>query len=156
MAERGADRERGRHVRTVLPPRARASGISLALDTANTRCHLLTESLPKILHPEARAMAIDVSTWLAFSLVALATGPAASAPADTARFVFRDVAVGGERHRYAAWLPRGFDASRTWPAIVCLHGSGECGSDGVKPTAIGLGPQLKAHPERWPFVVVFP
>jgi predicted peptidase len=39
---------------------------------------------------------------------------------------------------------------------VFLHGSGECGTDGERPTRIGLGPELTAHPRRWPCVVVFP
>jgi predicted peptidase len=89
-------------------------------------------------------------------MLALAVTSAHGATPDSARFVTREVAVDGERHRYAAWLPAGFDASRPWPAILFLHGSGECGSDGLKPIGIGLGPALKAHPERWPFVVVFP
>ena len=79
------------------------------------------------------------------------------APADTAgRFVQRQVTVDGELHRFAVWLPPGFAARATWPAIVFLHGAGECGRDGTAPTRIGLGPALSARPGRWPFVVVFP
>ncbi len=89
-------------------------------------------------------------------LLALAADARAAAVPDTGRFEFRTVKVGHERHRYAVWLPPGHDAHRDWPAILFLHGSGECGTDAEKPIRIGLGPALLAHPERWPFVVVFP
>lgn len=87
----------------------------------------------------------------------LASATFAADPTNTnGRFEFRNVRVGGTTHRYAAWLPPGFDPKGSkWPAIVFLHGTGESGSDGERPTRIGLGPALQAHPERWPFVVVF-
>ena len=90
------------------------------------------------------------------ALAAIATPARTGAAPDTGGFVYRTVRVGGESHRYAIWLPPGHAAKDTWPAIVFLHGSGECGLDGEKPTRMGLGPALVAHPERWPFVVVFP
>lgn len=92
---------------------------------------------------------------LALLATVIASGgtPAAST---AGRFVYRDVQVGREHHKYAVWLPPGHDANRKWPAIVFLHGSGESGSDGLAPTRVGLGPALQAHSERWPFVVVFP
>ena len=54
------------------------------------------------------------------------------------------------------WLPENYDASRKWPAILFLHGSGERGSDGVKQTTVGLGHALsqgKVDPEA---IVIFP
>ncbi len=71
-------------------------------------------------------------------------------------FVFREVRNGGRVHRFAIWLPSGFDRSRTWPGLVFLHGAGESGADPIAPTRVGIGPELQAHPERWPMVVVFP
>ena len=93
--------------------------------------------------------------------LALAVAPgfaaAADSPPDSAgRFEFRTTKLEGETHRYAVWLPPGYSREREWPAIVFLHGSGECGLDGEKPVKVGLGPALGAHPRRWPFVVVFP
>jgi predicted peptidase len=35
-------------------------------------------------------------------------------------------------------------------------GTRECGADGLRQIRQGLGPELQAHPERWPFVVVLP
>jgi predicted peptidase len=70
--------------------------------------------------------------------------------------VVREIRLGGETHRYAIWRPPGPVPSSGSAAILFLHGSGESGTDGEKPTRVGLGPQLEAHPERWPFVVIFP
>jgi predicted peptidase len=87
----------------------------------------------------------------------LAGAPGAAGAAGPAgQFVQRQVTVAGGAHDFAIYVPPGYDASRRWPCIVFLHGSGECGADGLKPTQVGLGPALLAHPERWPFVVVFP
>lgn len=87
-----------------------------------------------------------------------APAPADTAPPDTSvgRYVQRRVWVGGESRAFSVWLPRGFASRASWPAILFLHGAGECGSDGRRPTGIGLGPSLDASPSRWPFVVVFP
>lgn len=43
-----------------------------------------------------------------------------------------------------------------WPAIVFLHGRGECGTDGVRSVAVGLPPAAIADPRRWPFIVIVP
>jgi len=58
--------------------------------------------------------------------------------------------------RYAVWLPDGYDPAKAWPVIVFLHGSGECGTDGLRQTEVGLGPALRRDPERWPFIVLLP
>jgi len=81
----------------------------------------------------------------------------ASGPDARGRFEHRDVAVRGVTHRFAVWLPPDYakDGAKR-PAILFLHGSGESGTDGEKPTHVGLGPVLEAHPERWPFIIVFP
>lgn len=91
---------------------------------------------------------------------ALALGGAAPAPgaalADSGAFVLRTVRVANAAHRYTVWRPPGDARRRNLPAILFLHGSGQCGDDGAKGATIGLADALRAHPERWPFVVVFP
>ena len=72
------------------------------------------------------------------------------------RFVHREIRVHGVRSTYSAWVPPDYKASHASPCLVFLHGSGESGSDVAAPTRVGLGPQLVAHPERWPFLVLFP
>ena len=71
-------------------------------------------------------------------------------------FVDKTLAVNGSEHRYAVWLPPGYTSDQQWPLIVFLHGMGECGTDGRKHLDVGLGPALRAEPDRWPFVVVLP
>ena len=71
-------------------------------------------------------------------------------------FLPRQLALEGVVMRYTVYVPPGYDPGRAWPCAVFLHGSGECGTDGERPTKIGLGPALLAHPERWPCLVVFP
>ncbi len=90
------------------------------------------------------------------ALASLAGTSRASAAPDSGRFEFRTVHVDGQAHRYAVWLPPGHADAKAWPAILFLHGSGECGSDGEKPTRVGLGPALLRDPARFPYVVVFP
>ncbi len=89
---------------------------------------------------------------LALATIAATSAAAAAAPA----FPIRAVRVHGVEHRYAVWLPPAHDSIPRWPAIVFLHGAGECGDDALKPTRVGLGPALVRDPARWPFVVVFP
>jgi predicted peptidase len=83
-------------------------------------------------------------------------GPAGPAADGAPAFRTRELTLGDRTFPYAVYTPPGYSDSLAWPCIVFLHGAGECGSDGLKPTQIGLGPALSAHPERWPFVVVFP
>lgn len=42
------------------------------------------------------------------------------------------------------------------PTILFLHGMGESGDDNVAQINQGLGKALVAHPERWPFLAIFP
>jgi predicted peptidase len=82
--------------------------------------------------------------------------PAAAGTSSAPEFDSFHLDVASQRMACAIWAPPGADRTRTWPLIVALHGSGECGDDGVGQLRIGLGPALVAHPERWPFIVVLP
>jgi predicted peptidase len=82
--------------------------------------------------------------------------PRAHAGAPPTPFELHHLKVKGDSLPYAVWLPPGYDAARRWPCIVFLHGSGESGTDGLKPTLQGIGPALLEHPDRWPFIVLFP
>ena len=59
-------------------------------------------------------------------------------------------------HQYQVFLPAGYDAEKRYPTILYLHGSDECGRDGVKQVQIGLGPLVRARADKFPFIVVFP
>ena len=82
--------------------------------------------------------------------------PALAAERTGTGFVDRTVSVGGVSHAFKVWVPPGFDRSRRWPVILWLHGAGEPGLDGEQQTQVGLGPALRAHPERFPVLAVFP
>jgi predicted peptidase len=47
-------------------------------------------------------------------------------------------------------------AAERLPLILFLHGAGERGTDDERPTTVGIGPAIDAHPERFPALVVFP
>jgi predicted peptidase len=92
--------------------------------------------------------------------ITLALPPHAQAGPDDARssgtFVVRTAHLAHQACAYAVWLPPGYTKTRSWPAIVFLHGTGESGLDGWAPTRVGLGPALQSYPERWPCIVLFP
>jgi predicted peptidase len=71
-------------------------------------------------------------------------------------FLIRSVTVGGTTCPYSVYVPRVFEASKSWPVILFLHGSGERGSDGLKSTQIGVAAAIRAHPDRVPAIAVFP
>jgi predicted peptidase len=71
-------------------------------------------------------------------------------------FLFEALNHAGREYKYALYVPRDYDPGKPWPLIVFLNGRGECGTDGSKQLAIGLGPAMMFHPEEWPFLVLFP
>ncbi|HEX4439753.1 MAG TPA: alpha/beta fold hydrolase [Thermoanaerobaculia bacterium] len=90
---------------------------------------------------------------------AITVGIAAAAlvpPRTETGFLNRELTVGQDTYRYEVYLPAAFDESRRWPVILFLHASSERGSDGVRPTSIGLGAAIRSNPERFPAIVVFP
>jgi predicted peptidase len=71
-------------------------------------------------------------------------------------FLFRTYTGDGRTYPYAVYVPRDYDGSRAWPLIVFLHGSGESGTDGVRPIIQGIGAAIQWDTSRWPAIVVFP
>jgi predicted peptidase len=97
----------------------------------------------------------------ALALVALSTLLVSCASTSRGRlqdrgFLFRELASGGRTYPYAIYVPRGYDPSRPWPLILFLHGSGESGTDGVRPIIQGIGSAILWGSERWPAIVIFP
>lgn len=72
------------------------------------------------------------------------------------RFVERSVRVDGADYRYRAFVPAARFRRGPVPTILFLHGTGERGSDGEKPTLVGLGPYVRAHADTFPAIAVFP
>jgi predicted esterase/predicted DNA-binding protein (MmcQ/YjbR family) len=128
-------------------PRARAE---LALDAAG---------LPRALHVVVRfpggEMTVREEYTFSDETPPAPTGPEARGTAE-ARLLERMVEVDGTGYGYRVQLPAGYSPDTAWPVILFLHGAGERGDDGVSQTAVGLGPAARAHPERYPAIIVYP
>jgi predicted peptidase len=96
------------------------------------------------------------SSVAALLLAALLSACASVPQRVSGAFVQRTISVGGRDHRYQVFVPATAAGGRTPPVIVFLHGSGERGDDGAKPTQVGIGPYIRAHQDRFPAIVVFP
>jgi len=60
----------------------------------------------------------------------------------------------GDR-KYTVYVPEGYEESKTYPAILFLHGAGERGQDGDVQAQVGLGPAIVQR-GGIPAIVVFP
>ncbi len=98
--------------------------------------------------------------------VVMLSGCASSGPRDavdpgdhTGGFLMRSVTIDERTMPYVMYVPLAYsadDSAAPWPVIVFLHGSGECGTDGLRQLSQGLGQAIQRQPERWPFVVLLP
>lgn len=79
----------------------------------------------------------------------------AAAPASKG-FLLQTIRHNEKEYRYVLYVPPDYDPARPWPAILFLHGAGECGHDGLKSVAVGLGPALMLGSQHWPFLVLIP
>lgn len=75
---------------------------------------------------------------------------------ETAGFHLRTVQTTEGERKYAIFLPDGYDPNREYPLILFLHGAGERGEDGIRPTQAGIGPNIAGRTKDFPFIVVFP
>lgn len=70
-------------------------------------------------------------------------------------FLDKTIRLDAVEHRYAVYVPHDYQENRP-TVLVFLHGEGGCGTDGRRQLDTGLGPAIRAEPERWPLLVVFP
>ena len=65
---------------------------------------------------------------------------------------------GGSDAKYVLFVPRTYDGTKPFPAIVFLHGAGSRGSDGRLPVrnGYGLAKAIRDKNEAFPFIVIFP
>jgi predicted peptidase len=94
--------------------------------------------------------------WLALPAFLAACGMMPQRPDRAGGFLARTLVVDGNAYRYQVFVPGRRAGGRHPPVILFLHGTGERGSDGDKPTRVGLGPHLRAHAADFPALVVFP
>lgn len=71
-------------------------------------------------------------------------------------FLDRSISLDKVEYVYQVYVPRAYRPSEEWPVILFLHGAGERGDDGLFQTQVGLGSAIRANPERWPAIAVFP
>ena len=71
-------------------------------------------------------------------------------------FHLRRVASADAERLYSVFVPGNYDDKKPVAAVLFLHGSGERGEDGIRPTQAGLGPVLHAHPDWFNAIAVFP
>lgn len=57
--------------------------------------------------------------------------------------------------KYVVYVPNLENLSHL-PVILFLHGAGECGTDGLLQTVVGLPDQVRRNQESWPFLIVIP
>jgi predicted peptidase len=62
----------------------------------------------------------------------------------------------GKEWKYTIFVPHNYSPDKRVPAILFLHGAGESGTDGKRPTHVGLGPAIRKREKTFPFLVVFP
>jgi len=70
-------------------------------------------------------------------------------------FHLKTVATDQGDRKYTVYVPEDYDPSKTYPAILFLHGAGERGDDGITPTQVGLGPAIVQR-GGVPAIVIFP
>ena len=76
------------------------------------------------------------------------------ATASGADFLLRDFELAGQVFRYQVYRPS--SNPHGTGIILYLHGAGGIGTDGVKQVHGGLAEELRAHPDKFPYVIVFP
>jgi predicted peptidase len=86
-------------------------------------------------------------------VVSASTGASASAATG---FINKTLNVGGKSLAYAVYVPRDYDASKSWPLVIFLHGMGERGSDGLAQTDVGIGRAIRKNPDRFTCIVAMP
>lgn len=82
--------------------------------------------------------------------------PAGAPPAVQTGFLFKSLKHEGAEYKHVVFVPRGYTPDKDWPCIVFLHGAGECGKDGLKQVAQGLGQAILWNESAWPCIVVIP
>lgn len=61
----------------------------------------------------------------------------------------------GSTSPYVVYIPKGYDASKKYPVLLFLHGSGETKGGSKQPVEVGIGPAIKKRAD-FPFIVVIP
>jgi len=71
-------------------------------------------------------------------------------------FLLKTIEHDGQQYRYVLYVPEDYDATKPYPTIIFLNGAGECGRDGLKQAAVGIGPAIMLDVDKWRFLVLIP
>ncbi len=71
-------------------------------------------------------------------------------------FLLKTIEQDRQKYRYVLYVPEDYDATKPYPAIIFLNGAGECGRDGLKQAAVGIGPAIMLDVDKWHFLVLIP
>jgi pimeloyl-ACP methyl ester carboxylesterase len=71
-------------------------------------------------------------------------------------FHLRTLVTDGKSRKYSLFIPKSYDGTEAFPAVLFLHGAGERGTDGIVPAQVGLGAAIAQNPLASPFIAVFP
>ena len=104
-------------------------------------------------HSSRIALVARLATRIVVLSIVLSSANARASDTGFLQRVYRDA---GGKHRYAVFVPRQYTPARKWPVILFLHGAGERGTDGIRPTTVGLGTIIRRHEKTFPFIAVFP
>jgi predicted peptidase len=77
-------------------------------------------------------------------------------PTVTTGFLNRTATIDGTPYPYVVYVPSDYSPTKQWPVLLFLHGAGECGSDGLQQTQVGLGTAIRLHTSRYPALAVMP
>ena len=92
---------------------------------------------------------------LVFVLLATAAlGRIGDATNEDGRFIHREVSLGAQTFRYVVYVPK--STAARLPILLYLHGAGAMGTDGAAQVSSGLAAAIRAKPNDFPMIVVFP
>lgn len=96
---------------------------------------------------------LSVAVVLMLASCAMASG---RYPDAAKGYLFKSVRIAGEEFKYCVYVPPCYDPAKPTPTIIYMHGAGEVGTDGVRPTKLGIGVAAVLAPDKWPFIIIFP
>jgi predicted peptidase len=92
--------------------------------------------------------------WFAAIVAFVLSGSAASAQTGFLDKVHKG--ADGKEHKYVLFVPHDYKSDKSRPLILFLHGAGERGTDGKRPSQVGIGPAIRKLEKTFPFITVMP
>jgi predicted peptidase len=113
----------------------------------------------KVMMVGVRALVLGAVGLATLGVVGCSGNPATSinksAPQGSG-MMLRTATINGKEVKYSVFVPYTYKPENKYPTIVFCQGLMEGGSDGVKPTTVGIGPRIAQDPANWPFITIFP